>query len=217
MAALQLSPMGQRTDVTLLLNELASGQSAAADRLLPVLYDELRALARSFFKHERTDHTLQPTALVNEAYLKLVAGTDGGDAATPVHATSRAHFLALAAKVMRQLLIDHARAKRTQKRGGAGESGEGNAKRRTSDTIALAQTPSPDMPAEADVLDLEDAMQELATLYPRAARVVELKFFGGLTSREIATVLEIGDATVERDWVLARGWLNRRMRSAGEA
>jgi len=207
--------MGQRTDVTLLLNELAAGQSAAADRLLPVLYDELRALAGSFFRHERTDHTLQPTALVNEAYLKLVGGSDGADAATPVQATSRAHFLALAAKVMRQLLIDHARAKRTQKRGGSGESGTADRKRRTSDTIALSQTPSPDSPNEADVLDLEDAMQELAKLYPRAARVVELKFFGGLTSQEIATVLEIGDATVERDWVLARGWLNRRMQSDG--
>jgi len=205
--------MGQRTDVTLLLNELAAGQSAAADRLLPVLYDELRALAGSFFRHERTDHTLQPTALVNEAYLKLVGGADAGGSTTPIHATSRAHFLALAAKVMRQLLIDHARAKRTQKRGGAGESGTGDARRRSSDTIALAQTPSPDAPNEADVLDLEDAMQELAKLYPRAARVVELKFFGGLTSQEIATVLEIGDATVERDWVLARGWLNRRMQS----
>lgn len=207
--------MGQRTDVTLLLNELASGQSAAADRLLPVLYDELRALAGSFFKHERTDHTLQPTALVNEAYLKLVGGAGSDSQATPVQATSRAHFLALAAKVMRQLLIDHARAKRTQKRGGAGESGSADAKRRTSHTIALAQTPSPDSANEADVLDLEDAMQELAKAYPRAARVVELKFFGGLTSREIATVLEIGDATVERDWVLARGWLNRRMQSEG--
>lgn len=211
--------MGQRTDVTLLLNELAAGQSAAADRLLPVLYDELRALAGAFFKHERTDHTLQPTALVNEAYLKLVGGTDGGGTTTPVQATSRAHFLALAAKVMRQLLIDHARAKRTQKRGGEGESGKGEAKRRTNHTIALAQTPSPDGATEADVLDLEDAMQELAMAYPRAARVVELKFFGGLTSKEIATVLEIGDATVERDWVLARGWLNRRMQSgsAGDA
>lgn len=199
----------------MLLNELAAGQSAAADRLLPVLYDELRALAGAFFKHERTDHTLQPTALVNEAYLKLVGGADGGGTASPVQATSRAHFLALAAKVMRQLLIDHARAKRSQKRGGEGESGGGEARRRIGQTIALAQTPSPDSPDEADVLDLEEALQELSKAYPRASRVVELKFFGGLTSQEIATVLEIGDATVERDWVLARGWFNRRMRPEG--
>lgn len=197
--------MGQRTDVTMLLNELSGGDASAADRLLPLLYSELRALAGTFFKDERADHTLQPTALVNEAYIRLVGGES-------IHATSRAHFMALAAKVMRQLLIDHARAKRTQKRGGPGESGEGSRRHRVRDTIALAQTPSPDAQTEADVLDLEEAMQEFAQQYPRAARVVELKFFGGLTSQEIATVLGIGDATVERDWLLARGWLNRRMR-----
>lgn len=205
--------MGQRTDVTMLLNELSSGDASAADRLLPMLYAELRALAGSFFKNERRDHTLQPTALVNEAYIKLV----GGESGDPVHATSRAHFMALAAKVMRQLLIDHARAKRAQKRGGFGEAGDGQKRERVSDTIALAQTPSPDGRTEADVLDLEDAMQEFATLYPRAARVVELKFFGGLTAQEIATVLGVGDATVERDWVLARGWLNRRMKPPEDA
>lgn len=196
--------MGQRTDVTLLLEQIAAGQPAAADRLLPLLYDELRAIAGSFFRAERTDHTLQPTALVNEAYLKLIGQSQ------PIHANSRAHFLALAAKVMRQLLIDHARAKRTQKRGGEGESGKGHHSRREQ-TISLAQTPSPEGPDEADVLDLEDALQELARAYPRAARVVEFKFFGGLTSQEIALVLDIGDATVERDWLLARGWLNRYM------
>ncbi|MBS0186541.1 MAG: sigma-70 family RNA polymerase sigma factor [Planctomycetes bacterium] len=196
--------MGQRTDVTVLLNELAAGDAGAADRLLPILYDELRAIAGAFFRHERVDHTLQPTALVNEAYLKLLGSSDG----PPVQATSRAHFLALAAKVMRQLLIDHARARKTQKRGG--QQGK-----RVSDTIALARTPSPDVPREASVLDLDEAMQELAKAYPRAARVVELKFFGGLTAEEIGSVLGIGDATVERDWALARGWLNRRLHADG--
>jgi RNA polymerase sigma factor (TIGR02999 family) len=182
-------------DVTILLNALAQGDRTAGDRLLPLIYDELRALAAVLFKSERAAHTLQPTALVHEAFLRLA------DASTPT--TNRAHFLALAAKVMRQLLIDHARAKKTQKRGEGGVASNA--------TIALDQTPSPDAADQADVLDLDAALHELAALYPRPAQVVELRAFAGLTDPEIGEFLGVSRATVERDWALARNWLKRRL------
>lgn len=190
--------MSTRHDFTELLNAFARGEPEVGDRLLPLIYDELKALAATMFRQERANHTLQPTALVHEAYLKL-AQSD-----TP--ATSRAHFLALAAKIMRQLLIDHARSKRARKRGGDSD--------RERHSIMLEQTPAPDRLAEADVIDLDEAMRELAAQYPRSARVVELRFFGGLSNDEIAEVLGVGRATVERDWAVARGWLTRRMRES---
>jgi len=190
-----------RHDVTQLLNALAKGDRAAGDRLLPIVYDELRALAGAMFKGERPGHTLQPTAVVHDAFLRLAG------AATP--ARSKAHFMATAAKIMRQLLIDHARARRTAKRG-AGEV-------RALDTIALDRTPSPEHIPAADVIDLDEAMHELAAQYPRAAQVVEMRYFGGLTDAEIAEYLGVGHATVERDWALARGWLKRRLKPVGGA
>jgi RNA polymerase sigma-70 factor, ECF subfamily len=194
-------------EVTRILEELAHGDKAAADRLMPLVYDELRALAGYFFQNERAGHTLQPTALVHEAFVKLAKSGGGAGGAT-----NRAHFMALAAKVMRQLLIDHARGKQRVKRGGAG-AGASAASNVTDERtmMALDQTPAPDRIIEADVLDLDDALRALSTEYPRAAQVVEWRFFGGLTSQEIAALLGVGDATVERDWVLARGWLKRRM------
>lgn len=187
--------MNTRHDVTQLLNAIAQGDRAASDRLLPIIYGELRALAGAMFRHERAGHTLQPTAVVHDAFLRLA------DGATP--AKSKAHFMATAAKIMRQLLIDHARARRTAKRGGASDR---------ADTIALDQTPTPEHLAEADVLDLDEALHALATQYPRAAQVVEMRYFGGLTDTEIAEFLDVGHATVERDWALARGWLRRRLK-----
>lgn len=184
-------------EVTQALQELADGDSSAADRLLPLVYAELHALAHAMFANERTGHTLQPTAVVHEAYARL-AGSGN------VSATSRAHFMALAAQVMRRVLIDHARARAAAKRSaGAREH------------IDLDRTPAPGALEGAELLDLDAAMQEFAALYPRAARVVEMRFFGGMTGAEIAGLLNLGEATVERDWSLARGWLHRRL--AGSA
>ncbi len=188
------------SDVTLLLSALADGDRAAADQLLPLLYAELRALAGAMFKDERAAHTLQPTALVHEAFLRLV-GTPA-DSQTAPAASSRAHFLALAAKVMRQVLIDHARARNAAKRN--------HGQVASNATIALDRTPTPDS-AQPDILDLDAALGELAVLYPRAAHVVEMRAFGGLTDPEIATLLGVSRATVERDWTLARNWLKRRL------
>lgn len=197
-------------EVTRILEELAHGDKAAADRLMPLVYDELRALAGYFFQNERVGHTLQPTALVHEAFVKLAKS--GADSSV---ATNRAHFMALAAKVMRQLLIDHARGKNRMKRGGGTDAPAQAQRADTRTMMRLEETPAPDRIGEADVLDLDDALRALSTEYPRAAQVVEWRFFGGLTSQEIAALLGVGDATVERDWVLARGWLKRRMAGAG--
>ncbi|MBN8644691.1 MAG: sigma-70 family RNA polymerase sigma factor [Planctomycetes bacterium] len=187
-------------DVTHLLNAFADGDRAASERLLPLIYDELRALAGSMFKSERPGHTLQPTAVVHEAFLRLAGSS------TPIK--SRAHFLALAAKVMRQLLVDYARAKRAQKRG-AGEV--------TPCALDPNSTPAPDAGSPADVIDLDAALTELAALYPRAASVVELRSFGGLTDDESAAILGVARATVERDWAMARAWLKRRLSEPGAA
>lgn len=191
--------MDTRHDVTELLNAFAEGDRGASDRLLPLIYDELRALAGAMFRDERAGHTLQPTAVVHEAFIRLAGSS------APVK--NRAHFLAMAAKVMRQLLVDHARAKRAQKRGGG----------HAASTMDLESTPAPDGGAAADVIDLDAALTELAALYPRAARVVEMRSFGGLKDEECAAMLGIGRATVERDWALARGWLRRRLGETGGA
>lgn len=184
-----------QNEVTLALDALAAGDAAAADRLLPMVYDELRALAAAVFSSERmggAGHTLQPTALVHEAYARL--------AGSQTRAENRVHFMALAATVMRRVLVDHARAKLAQKRGGG---------RR--ETIELDRTPAPGALEGAELLDLDSAIREFEALYPRAARVVEMRFFGGMNAPEIAKLLGVGDATVERDWKLARGWLHRRL------
>jgi RNA polymerase sigma-70 factor, ECF subfamily len=180
-------------DVTMLLADVARGDRAAVGKLMPLLYDDLRAMAGSLFRDERAAHTLQPTALVHEAFLRLAGG--GGQAGA-----NRAQFLAVAAKVMRQLLVDHARAQRAQKRGGG----------HVRSLMAMDTTPSPDAVREVDVVDFDDALRALAEQYPRAAEVVELRYFGGLSGKEVASWLGISDATAERDWTLARGWLARR-------
>lgn len=191
--------MSQPHEVTMLLGQLASGDRSAIERLMPLVYEDLRAIAGGMFRGERAGHTLQPTAIVHEAFLRL-SGSGGGTG------QNRAQFMAVAAKVMRQLLIDHARARNTQKRGG-GEPARS--------LVALEGTPSPDGLHEADVLDLDDAMKALAKEYPRAADVVELRYFGGLTKEETAAWLGISDASADRDWTLARGWLARRLGSSG--
>lgn len=179
-------------DVTATLHAAAAGDPAAVERLFPVVYEELRRRAAAYLRRERPDHTLQPTALAHEAYLKLAA-----QEGLRVH--DRAHFMALAARAMRSILVDHARRRRAQKRGGG----------RTPASLDSALVVSgPD--AEA-FDDLDRALTDLARRSERQARVVELRYFGGLTVEEVATVLDASPATVKRDWITARAWLYREL------
>jgi RNA polymerase sigma factor (TIGR02999 family) len=179
--------------VTQLLVDWSHGDQKALDKLMPLVYTELRRLAGNYLRRERQGHTLQPTALVNEAYLKLI---DQRQAKWQ----NRTHFYGVAAQLMRRILVDHARARQAEKRGGSDQQ-------RLSITSAerLVQQP------EIDLLALHQALEELATLDPQQERIVELRFFGGLSIEEAAEVLGIGHATVERDWKIARAWLRRKM------
>ena len=163
------------------------------DELVPVVYDELRQLAAAILRLERPGHSLQPTALVNEAYLRLVD-------ATKVEWQGRAQFLALAARLMRQILVDHARAHGAEKRGGD------RVRVTLSDDSEGARGPE-----ALDVLDVDEALDELAAHDARKARVIELRFFAGLEMKEVAEVLRIGMTTAEDDWYFARAWLRRRL------
>ncbi|HSN72511.1 MAG TPA: sigma-70 family RNA polymerase sigma factor [Steroidobacteraceae bacterium] len=184
--------------VTELLVAWGQGDRAALEELTRVVYAELRRLAHHYMKRQRSDHTLQTTALVNEAYLRLT------NQDRPSFA-NRAHFLAVAATAMRQILVDHARASLRQKRGGG-------AREVSLDEAALV-SPEP----MREILDLNDALGRLATLDSRKARVVELKYFGGLEQEEIAEVLNVSIVTVRRDWVFSRAWLYSELRAAGSA
>lgn len=180
--------MHPNRDATRILCEAAKGESRAVDELLPLLREELRGLAEALLQREAPGHTLQPTALVHEAYLKMVDQTRASFA-------DHAHFLAIAAGVMRRLLVDHARGKRALKRGGGAE-------RQRVDEWTIA-TPSDPI----DLLALDDALAALETARPRAAQIVEMRYFGGLSIEQVAAVLGIGTATVEREWRLARAML----------
>ncbi len=177
-----------RADVTMLLRAAASGQRSDLDALMTAIYDDLRRLASAHMKGERGDHTLQPTALVHEAYVKLIdqRNTDWKD---------RLHFFAVAARVIRRILIDRAREHRAAKRGGAAAKIDLSAH-------DLA-TPAPDV----DLIALDEALAELAEIDPQQARIVELRFFGGCTIDEVADVLQLGKRTVDRGWQAARAWL----------
>jgi RNA polymerase sigma factor (TIGR02999 family) len=188
---------------TELLSRIDCDASPAAAELLPLVYDELRRLAAAYMRSERTDHTLQPTALVHEAYARLI-GTSAPQF------KDRAHFLGVAAKAMRRVLVDHARGHNAAKRGGAGAyAGGGRLWQRETLDEAIAAGESLGL----QLLDLDGAMMKLAALDPRAARVVELRFFGGLTIQEAAAVLDVATSTVEDDWALARAWLGRELSS----
>ena len=178
-----------RDQITSVLGELEGGHPSAAERLFPLVYDEMRALAERYFRRERSDHTLQPTALVHEAYLRLV-----GDATTSWR--GRAHFYAVAARVMRRILINHAEAHRAAKRGGG------------LPLVALdeSRTPAPGAPG-VDLLALDEALSRLEALDERQCRVVEMRFFGGLNVDETAAALGVSERTVELDWKMARAWL----------
>ena len=178
-----------------ILDDLRSGDASAADRLMPLVYDELRALASSVFVRQSPGHTLQPTAIVNEVYLKL-AGRDG------MRWENRAHFMAIAARAMRQILMNHARDKATAKRGGDWQR------------ITLDDEVVPEAAGgrEVDLIALDDALSKLATLSERQAEIVEMRFFGGLTIAETSCRLGVSTTTVEDDWRLALVWLRREMK-----
>ena len=184
--------MADASDVTQLLLASRAGESGALDRLMPMLYDELHRLAAAKLRGERADHTLQATALVNEAWLKLVQQREQSWA-------NRAHFLAIAATVMRRVLVNHAEARRAEKRGG------GRAPITLHETAALVETRA------ADLLDVDAALKRFAELDPEKARLVELRFFAGLTDEEAAQLLGVSTRTVERHWRLARAWLRREL------
>ena len=179
--------------ITQLLAKWSTGDQSALDQLMPLVYDELRRLARGYLRRERAEHTLQPTALVNEAYLKLVDQKNA-------RWQNRAQFYGIAAQLMRRILVDHARVKHAEKRGGA-------AQQRLSITSAEILATKPDL----DLLALNEALEELTAMDPQQGRIVELKFFGGLSIEETAEVLGISHATVERDWKMARAWLRRKL------
>src|SRR5258705_11443746 len=178
--------------VTQLLSDWSHGDNAALAELTPLVYEELRRLAHHYMEGERPGHTLQTTALVNEAYLRLADQTNP-------NWQSRAHFFAVAARAMRQILISYARSNRAQKRGGG-------AARIELDEAAIL---SPEQSKE--IVDLHEALERLATLDSRKAQVVELKYFGGLNYDEMAEVLKISRVTVRRDWEFARIWLYREL------
>jgi RNA polymerase sigma factor (TIGR02999 family) len=176
-------------DVTLLLNELKLGNHDALDRLIPLVYGELRRIAGHYFQAERVEHTLQPTALVHEAWLRL-AGRDQGDW------ENRAHFLAVAAQIMRRILVDYARARGTAKRAGMAVKMD----------IASVD-PAIDAPQAEEILAVDEALGRLAALNPQQARIAELRYFAGLTVEQTAEALSVSPRTVKGHWALAAAWL----------
>lgn len=186
-------PPNDHHDATALLNRISDGDSAAAGDLLPLVYEHLRAVAGSYFRGQPANHSLQPTALVHEAYLKLVNSPSSDW-------NGRVHFCAVAATAMRQILHDRARRQKAAKRGG------GDARR-----LPLEQVETPTGGTKLDLLSLDEALDKLTELAPRQARIIELRFFGGLTIEQTAEVLGVSHATVENDWRVARAWLNREL------
>ena len=179
-------------EVTRLLLEWKNGNQAAVDALTPIVYSELRRLAANYMRDERAAATLQPTALVHEAYLRLVAQK-------MPDWESRSHFFGVAAQLMRQILVDHARKHKSQKRGA------GAAKMPLEDALGFAPERS------SSVIALDDALTELARIDPRQAKVIELRFFAGLSVEETAEILKVSADTVMRDWKLARAWLSAEL------
>lgn len=182
-------------EVTQLLLAWRQGEKEALDKLIPIVYEELRRLAHGYIRHERKGHTLQTTALVNEAYLRLLD-------CSRVNWRNRAHFLAISAQLMRRILVDYARSHRALKRGGEAE-------KITLDEFRIAsEGPDPDL------IEIDEALQMLAEVDTRKCQVVELRFFGGLTAEETSEVLGVSPDKVLRDWKLARAWLAREMKKA---
>jgi RNA polymerase sigma-70 factor, ECF subfamily len=181
------------TDVTALLTQLSKGDKSVIERLMPLVYDELHRRAAGYMRKERANHTLQPTALVHEAYLKLVQQRES-------NWKNRAHFLAVAAQLMRRILIDHARARLSSKRGGELE------------IVSLDEASQFRTDTPAGLLSVDDALTKLEKLDPRQGHIVEMRFYGGLTVEETAEVLSVSSRTVEREWTLARAWLYAQLK-----
>jgi RNA polymerase sigma-70 factor, ECF subfamily len=181
-----------RADITGLLVAVSNGDEAARTRLIEAVYDELRRLARGYLRRERPDHSLPPTALVHDVFLKLIDQQR-------VRWHSRAQFFAIAAHQMRRILVDHARAHLALKRGAG-------------DRVALSDVVARTNGLDVNVLALDEALQKLSERYPRQGQLVELRFFGGLTVAETAAVLGVAPITVKRDWALAKAWLYREVR-----
>lgn len=188
-------------DLTGLLIEWRQGDEAALDKLTPLVYDEIRRIAHRYIVRERDGHTLQTTALVNEAYIRLAGGQN-------VAWQNRSHFFAVTAQVMRHILIDHARRRNYVKHGG-------EVRQVAFDEAVAGETSLMSQPRAAELLALDEALAELAKLDERKSRVVELRYFGGLSLDETAEVLEVSQMTVRRDWRAAKAWLFRRMRDEG--
>ena len=193
-------PIQERSsDATQLLRRVNAGDAAAAENLLPLVYEQLRALAGSYFRGQPADHTLQPTALVHEAYLKLIHNPEG-------EWQNRAHFCAVAATAMRQILHDRARRRRAVKHGG-------EARR-----VPMGdQIEAPSAGSPVDLVALDDALERLSRLDARQARIVELRFFGGLTVEEVAHLLEVSTRTIEKEWRRVRAWLSRELSGGASA
>jgi RNA polymerase sigma factor (TIGR02999 family) len=186
------APPRQEHEITQLLAEWRDGNQAALDELYPLVYDELHRLARRYMSRERKGHTLQTTALINEAYVRLVDQRN-------VQWANRSHFFAISAQIMRRILIDHARRHAYAKRGGGARQ------------VSLDETATMVHDDLAEFLRLDEALKSLAELDPRRSQVVELKYFGGLNNDEIAAVLKISKNTVIRDWNMARAWLHSQL------
>jgi RNA polymerase sigma factor (TIGR02999 family) len=193
-------PPERAHEITRLLEELQRGSGEAGERLIPLVYRELHGLAAQYLRRERGDHTLQPTALVNEVYLRLV-----GQHA--VQWQNRAHFFGIAAQIMRRILVDHARRRHAAKRMGG--------RRVTLDDRAADERAAAAGARAIDLIALDQALGRLAALDARQARVVELRFFGGLDVEQTAEALGIAPATVKRDWTFARAWLQRELSDGG--
>lgn len=184
----------QLPEITRILKSWSGGNREAVDDLIPLVYDELHKVAAQYLRRQRSDHTLQPTALVNEAYLKLIDISD-------VNWQDRAHFFAVASQTMRHILVDHARSLAREKRGGNFQK------------LSLDEAISSSQEKEVDLLILNDALENLAEIDEQQSKIVELRFFGGLTVEETAVVLHISPATVKREWRIAKAWLFGRIKN----
>lgn len=179
-------------DITQILQQWSDGDANAVERLFPFVYEELRRLARNYLAKERGDHTLQPTALVHEAYLRLIDQNR-------TTWQNRVHFYAVAANMMRRILVNHARDRATQKRGGDFQ------------IVSFDETKNTTNETTLDVVKLDEALQNLEKFDARKSRVVEMRFFGGLSEKEISTILDVSEKTVRRDWQMAKMWLRREL------
>lgn len=180
--------------VTELLERWSRGEREALDKLMPLVYQELRRLANNYLRRERVNHTLQPTALVNEAYMRLIEQRNA-------RWQNRAQFFAVSAQLMRRILVDHARANVAAKRGGP----------KYTVSLSHAEHAAADAEPNIELLALHEALKELMAIDPQQARIVELRYFGGLSIEETAEVMNVSHATVEREWKMARAWLYQKM------